>query len=300
MPLLECIPNVSEGRDAARVAALADTVSRVDGVRLLDRTSDPAHHRSVLTFVGEAQPLEEAAVALAAHTARLIDLSQHAGIHPRVGALDVVPFVPLRDATMADAIALANRVAARIGALGVPVFLYQHAATRPERRRLEQIRRGGLDGLARRMREGGWTPDFGPALPHPSAGVTVVGARDLLVAWNLDLETDDLAVASAIARDIRESSGGLRSVKALGLYLPHRGRAQVSMNLTDFRVTPMHAVYERVARTAGQLGTRIHDSEIIGLVPREALAAAAPHVPFLAERHRGQVLEDRIEAAFVA
>jgi glutamate formiminotransferase / formiminotetrahydrofolate cyclodeaminase len=294
--LFECIPNISEGRDAAIVDALAETVSRIEGVRLLDRTSDPAHHRSVLTFAGDAPRLADAAVALVEHAVRLIDLRRHAGIHPRVGAVDVVPFVPLRDATMADALALSIEVGERIGRLGVPVFLYEHAASRPERSRLELIRRGGLDGLTHRMRAENWAPDFGPAAPHPAAGVAIVGARDLLVAWNLDLETNDLAIARAIAREIRASSGGLPGVKALGLYLPHRRRAQVSMNLTDFRVTPMHVVYERVAGAAERLGTRIHDSEIIGLVPREALAEAARHVPLLGERHRDQVLEDRIEA----
>jgi glutamate formiminotransferase / formiminotetrahydrofolate cyclodeaminase len=297
MPLFECVPNISEGRDVAMVAAFAATVAAIPGVGLLDHTSDPAHHRSVLTFVGDARALEEAAVALAEHAARAIDLRRHEGVHPRVGALDVVPFVPLRDVTMPDAIGLARRVGERIArAVGVPVFLYQHAATRPERRRLEVIRRGGLEGLARRMHDDGWAPDFGPATPHPAAGVTIVGARDLLVAWNLDLETDDVAIAKAIAREIRESAGGLPGLKALGLALAHRGRAQVSMNLTDFRTTPMHVVFERVEGAAGRYGTRIHDSEIIGLVPREALMASAPHAPLLWERHAHQVLEDRLDA----
>jgi glutamate formiminotransferase/formiminotetrahydrofolate cyclodeaminase len=296
MPLFECIPNISEGRDAAIVDALAETVGRIEGVRLLDRTSDPAHHRSVLTFAGDAPHLADAAVALAAHAVQLIDLRRHVGIHPRVGALDVVPFVPLRDATMADAVALSRRVGERIGRLGVPVFLYEHAASRPERRRLELIRQGGLDGLTHRMHEENWAPDFGPAAPHPAAGVAIVGARDLLVAWNLDLETSDLAIAKAIAREIRASSGGLPGVKALGLALAHRGRAQVSMNVTDFRAAPMHIVFERVEQAARARGTRIHDSEIIGLVPREALAEAAQHVPLLGERHAAQVLEDRLAA----
>lgn len=296
-PLIECIPNVSDGRHPAVVDALADAVSAVPGVRLLDRTSDPTHHRSVLTLAGDPSGLESAVLALAEAAVRTIDLREHEGVHPRVGALDVVPFVPLRDATMADAVALAQRVGARVAErVGTPVFLYQQAATRADNRRLDHIRRGGLDGLARRMREG-WTPDYGPSTPHPSAGVTVVGARELLIAWNLDLETDDVAIARAIAREVRESSGGLFGVRALGLALAHRGRAQVSMNVTDHRATPMHVVFARVADAARRLGTRIHDSEIIGLVPRDALTLAAAHVPMLGARHAHQVLEDRLEAA---
>lgn len=295
MPLFECVPNISEGRDATTIAALAEVVGATRGVRLLDRTSDPAHHRTVFTFVGDGPSVADAAVALAERTAQLVDLRRHDGIHPRVGALDVVPFVPLRDASMDDAVAVARDAAARIAErIGAPVFLYEHAAVRPERRQLEVIRRGGLDALTDRMRTPEWAPDFGPAAPHPSAGVVIAGARDLLVAWNLDLETADVGIAQAIARDIRASNGGFAGLKAIGLWLAHRGRAQVSMNLTDFRVTPMHVVFERVQQAAEAHDTRIHDSEIIGLVPRAALAAAAPHAPFLAERHAGQVLEDRL------
>jgi glutamate formiminotransferase len=295
MPLIECIPNISEGRREAVVAALADVVASVDGVSLLDRTADPSHHRSVLTFVGEPAPIEEAVMALATATAQAIDLREHAGVHPRVGALDVVPFVPLRGATMDDAIAVARRVGARLAAeIGIPIFLYQHAATRPERRRLEEIRRGGLDGLTRRMAEEGWRPDFGPARPHPSAGVTVVGARDPLVAWNLNLATSDVAIARTIAREIRESSGGLPGLRALGLWLAHRALAQVSMNLTDHHVTPMHVVFGRVSDAAARLGTAVVESEIIGLVPRAALADAREHAPALWTWHAHQILEDRI------
>jgi glutamate formiminotransferase / formiminotetrahydrofolate cyclodeaminase len=297
MPLIECIPNISEGRREAVVAALADVVSSVDGVCLLDRTADPSHHRAVLTFVGEPAAIEDAVTALATAAVQAIDLREHVGVHPRVGALDVVPFVPMRGATMDDAIAVARRVGARLAAaIGVPIFLYQHAATRPERRRLEDIRRGGLDGLARRMVDEGWRPDFGPAQPHPSAGATVVGARDPLVAWNLNLATADVAIARAIAREIRERSGGLTGLRALGLLLAHRGLAQVSMNLTDHHATPMHVVFARVSEAAARLGTHIVESEIIGLVPREALLDAAQRAPQLAAWHAHQILEDRIVA----
>lgn len=229
---------------------------------------------------------------------RDIDLSRHAGVHPRVGALDVVPFVPLRDATMADCVALATRTAAALAAkLDLPVFLYQEAATRPARARLEHVRAGGLAGLTQRMaHDPAWQPDYGPARPHPTAGATVVGARRFLVAWNLNLDATDLAVARAIARDIRESNGGLPGLKAMGVALAHRNLTQVSMNLTDFERTPMHLVFQRVLEAARRCGARLVESEIIGLVPRAALTAARPHVPDLWMWHADQVLEDRLAA----
>jgi glutamate formiminotransferase len=297
MPLIECIPNVSVGRRADVIAALANAVSAVDGIVLLDRTSDPSHDRSVLTFAGEPGPLEDAVLALAEGACAAIDLRTHAGVHPRIGALDVVPFVPLRDTTVGECVTLAQRVGARLAStLGLPVFLYQRAATRPDRQRLEEIRRGGLAGLTERMRDGSLPPDFGPPAPHPTAGATVVGARGPLVAWNLNLATDDLHVARVIAREIRERHGGLPGLKALGLPLAHRGLAQVSMNLTDYRATPMHVVYARVAAAAERLGTRILESEIIGLVPREALADTQAHAPELWDWHAHQILEDRLDA----
>jgi glutamate formiminotransferase/formiminotetrahydrofolate cyclodeaminase len=297
MPLIECIPNVSDGRRAGVIAALANAVSAVDGIVLLDRTSDPSHDRSVLTFAGEPGPLEDAVLALAVGACEAIDLRTHAGVHPRIGALDVVPFVPLRDTTVGECVTLARRVGARLAStVGLPVFLYQQAATSPDRQRLEEIRRGGLAGLAERMRDGSLPPDFGPPAPHPTAGATVVGARGPLVAWNLNLATDDLHVARAIAREIRERHGGLPGLKALGLPLGHRGLAQVSMNLTDYRATPMHLVYARVAAAAERLGTRILESEIIGLVPRDALAETQAHAPELWDWHAHQILEDRLEA----
>lgn len=297
MPLIECIPNISEGRREATIARLAEAASSVEGVSLLDCTSDPSHHRTVFSFVGEPAALESAVLALAAAAVREIDLRQHVGVHPRVGALDVVPFVPIRDATMADCVALARRTGERLASqLGVPVFLYQEAASRPERRRLEAIRAGGLEGLTRRMADSAWLPDFGPSSPHPAAGVTIMGARGPLVAWNLNLATDDVHAARAVAREIRESSGGLPGLKALGIALAHRGLAQVSMNLTDYQTTPMHVVFARVSEAAARQGTSVLESEIIGLVPRDALAAARLPEPRLWTWHAHQILEDRMAA----
>lgn len=297
MPLIECVPNLSEGRNQAVVDVLAAAVATVTGVHLLDRSSDPSHHRSVLTFVGEPPDVERAVVELATQALRTIDLRTHVGVHPRIGALDVVPLVPLRGATMADCVTLARSTAARLASTcDVPVFLYQHAASAPARQRLEHIRAGGLDGLAQRMLGDRWRPDYGPAALHPTGGATVVGARGFLIAWNLNLETSDLGVARAIARDVRESTGGLPAVKALGVALAHRGLAQVSMNLTDYQTTPMHVVFARVAESARRLGTRIAESEIIGLVPHAALAAARPHVTELWRWHADRVLEERLAA----
>jgi len=298
MPLIECVPNLSEGRRLDVVDALAGAVSSVDGVHLLDRTSDPSHHRSVLTFAGEPSTIEEAVIALARTAVSLIDLGQHQGVHPRVGALDVVPFVPLRDASMEACVALARRAGQQIASeLHVPVFLYQEAASRDERRRLERVRSGGLEGLAARMAGvAAWRPDYGPPSPHLTAGVTVVGARRVLVAWNLDLESGDVSVARTIAREIRESGGGYPGLKAMGVALAHRGIAQVSMNLTDYERTPMSIVFAHVVEAARRLGTRVAGSEIIGLVPRAALEAARRDAPGLWTCHAHQILEDRLEA----
>lgn len=296
--LLQAIPNVSEGRRLPVVDALADALTAVPGVTLLDRTSDPSHNRAVFTLAGDAAALETAALALARAAVAGIDLRHHQGVHPRVGALDVLPFVPLGDASLADAVGLARRTGARIAdELAVPVYLYEAAAARPARRPLEAVRRGGTAGLAARMQMPEWRPDYGPWRLHASAGATCVAARGPLVAWNLTLRTDDLAVAREIARGIRASGGGLGGVKALGLPIAHRNLVQVSMNLTDLAAGPMHAVYARVHEAAARRGIAVADSEIIGLVPRAALEDAARHEPWLGERHRHQVLEDHLARA---
>lgn len=296
--LVECIPNFSEGRNEETLRALAAVVTAVPHVALLDQQRDRDHHRSVLTFVGTPDAVAQVAVALARVAADRIDLRQHQGEHPRVGAMDVVPFVPIRGVTMEACVELARRVGERIGTeLGIPVFLYERAASSPERARLEHIRRGGLDGLATRMREAAWRPDFGPRTLHPSAGAIVVGARPILIAYNVNLETTDLAVAKTIARNVRQSSGGLPCVKAIGLELASRRLVQVSMNLTNYEETPIHVAFEAVRKEAAQHQVHIAGSEVIGLVPQQALVQAAVGFLKLDGFDPNQVLETRMEAA---
>jgi glutamate formiminotransferase len=294
--LIESIPNVSEGRRLEVIDALADAIAGVPGVKLLDRSSDPAHNRSVLTFVGDAQGVEQAVLALFERAVAAIDLRTHRGEHPRVGAVDVVPFVPIDGVTMADCVALARRVGAAIAdRFAVPVFLYEEASTNPARRNLEDIRRGEFEGLAAKMAAPEWAPDFGPPAPHPSAGASVVGARMPLIAYNINLATDRLDVAKKIAAAIRYSSGGYRFVKAAGFKLEDRGIVQVSMNLTNYEKTPIFRVFETVKREAERHGVQILESEIVGLVPSAALNAAAGFYLQLAGFRPDQVLENRLK-----
>jgi glutamate formiminotransferase / 5-formyltetrahydrofolate cyclo-ligase len=271
MPPLECVPNVSEGRRPEVVARLVDAVTSVPGVRLLDVSSDPDHNRSVFTLAGTAGDLRESLLALYEVALREIDLTRHEGVHPRVGAVDVVPFVPLGDTPMEKAVAAAESLAVEVAdRFGLPVYLYEKAARRPERRLLADIRRGGFESLAAKMADPVWAPDFGPTRVHPTAGATVIGARFFLIAFNAVLDTPDLAIAKAIAKKVRESGGGLPAVRAMGVYLASRGRAQVSMNLVDFRRTSVLTALNRVRQEAEALGARVMESELIGLMPEEA------------------------------
>ncbi len=270
--LVECVPNFSEGRDAHVIAQLAETVRGVPRVRLLHVTSDYDHHRSVLTFVGEPEAVLEAAFRVVHVAAQLIDLNQHQGQHPRMGAADVVPFVPIGETTLDACVELAHRLGARVGAeLGLPVYLYEAAAQRPERRLLSEVRRGGYERLRETIHLPERAPDYGPAVVGP-AGAVIIGARLPLIAYNVFLKTDDVSIAQRIARDIRESGGGLRAVRALGLLVG--GQAQVSMNLTDYRVTPLHEVMQAVSTLASQHGVDIDRSELIGLLPQQAALGA--------------------------
>jgi glutamate formiminotransferase / 5-formyltetrahydrofolate cyclo-ligase len=291
---LECVPNVSEGRRLDVVARLADAAAAAPGVRLLDVSSDPDHNRSVLTLAGEADGLHAALLALYAAALAEIDLTRHQGVHPRVGAVDVVPFVPLGDTPMAAAVAAAERLAAEVARrFGLPVYLYERAARRPERTALADIRRGGFEGFAGKIADPAWAPDFGPPRLHPTAGVTVIGARFFLIAFNAVLETPDVAVARAVARKVRESGGGLPAVRAMGVYLASRGRAQVSMNLVDYRRTSILRALERVRQEAEALGTRVVESEVIGLVPAEAVRGLTPEALLLPGPM--PVLEERLQ-----
>jgi glutamate formiminotransferase/formiminotetrahydrofolate cyclodeaminase len=291
--LIECIPNFSEARRPEIIDQIVAAITSVDGARLLDRSSDLDHNRTVITFAGSPLAVEEAAFRAIKTAAELIDMHQHTGEHPRIGATDVCPFVPLSDATMEECVAIARRLGQRVGSeLNVPVYLYEAAATRPERNNLENIRRGQFEGLKDEIESNPErTPDFGPA-KLGTAGATVIGARNPLVAFNVYLVTSDVDVAKKIAKAIRQSSGGLRYVKALGLLV--EGRAQVSINFTNFRETPIARVVETIRREAERYGTGIHHSELIGLIPQEALTDAAVWYMQLDQFDKSQVLESRL------
>lgn len=295
--LIECVPNFSEGRRADVVEAIAQTARAVHGVSVLDVNMDPDHHRSVITMVGPPAAVEEAAFRVTEHAAHLINLERQRGEHPRIGATDVIPFIPLRGTTTEDCVASARRVGQRIGTeLEIPVYLYEEAATRPDRRNLANVRRGQYEALRTTIAtDPDRAPDFGPRRLGP-AGATAVGARFFLVAFNVNLGTADLQIANAIARAVRHSSGGLRNVKALGIPLDHRGIVQVSMNLTDFRSTPIHRVLEMVRREAERYGVPVVGSELIGLVPQQALLDAAAYYLQIEGFSPDVVLESRLES----
>jgi glutamate formiminotransferase len=294
-PLLECVPNVSEGRDAAALARFAEAIRAVPGARLLDVHADPDHHRSVFTFCGTPESVEGAALALAAVVFEAVDMRGHRGMHPRLGALDVVPFVPLRGLALEDAARVARRAGAVLGdRWGVPVYFYGAAASRPARRALRAIRAGEYEGLAARLADAEWEPDAGPARFVPRLGASAVGARPVLVAYNVWLESDDLAAARAIARAVRESSGGLPGLQALGLPLPSRGIVQVSMNLVDHRRTGLGRAWDAVVGEAGRHGIRVERGELVGLVPRAALEGRAPAEVGLAALDPSKYLESHL------
>jgi glutamate formiminotransferase len=298
MAIIECIPNISEGRRPDVVGAIADAIRAVPGVRLLDYSSDASHNRSVFTLAGDAAPLEAAVLALFEQTLRHVDLRSHEGEHPRLGAVDVVPFVPIEGATMVDCVRLARKVGAEVAArFGVPVYLYEEASNNPARRNLEDIRRGEFEGLRAKMATEGWAPDFGPSEPHESGGASVIGARMPLIAYNINLNTDRLDVAKKIAAAIRHSGGGFRYVKAAGFKLEDRNLAQVSMNLTNYEKTPIFRVFEVVKREAERYGVSILESEIVGLVPAAALHATAEYYLQIAGFKAEQILENKLKAA---
>lgn len=295
MAIIESIPNISEGRRTEVITHIADRLRAVPGVRVLDVQSDATHNRSVLTLAGAAAPLRDAVLRLYEDTVAAVDLRHHSGEHPRLGAVDVCPFVPIEGVTMAECVALAKEVGAAVAArFGVPVYLYEEAAARPSRRNLEDIRRGEFEGLAAKMAQDDWQPDFGPPAPHVSAGATVIGARMPLIAYNINLATDRLDVARKIAAALRMSSGGFRFVKAMGIPLGDRQIVQVSMNLTNFEKTPIHRVFEVVKREAARYGVQVLESEIVGLVPSAALLDTAAYYLQLEGFSGMQVLENKL------
>jgi len=284
--MLECVPNFSEGSDQVKVGAIADAIASVPGVLLLGTESDADHNRSVITFAGSPEAVVEGAVRGAGKAAELIDLSAHQGVHPRVGAADVIPFVPLDGSSMDDAVIAAHRAGQEIWRrFQVPVYFYEHAARSPARRRLEKVRKPGFDG---------GPPDVGTLAAHPTAGASMVGARGILIAYNVQLATRDAAVAQSIARKIRESSGGFRYVKAIGLYLASRDCAQVSMNLTSFAETPLDRVYDAIASAAREHGTEAVCGEIIGFIPSRAYEMAPGFFHRAENFSEARILETRI------
>jgi glutamate formiminotransferase len=296
--IIECVPNISEGRRPEVVAEAVQALRATPGVRLLGVQSDKDHNRSVLTLVGEETSLKAGLLALFEVALARIDLRSHQGEHPRMGAVDVVPFIPIEGASMKDCIALARDVGRAVAErFQVPIFLYEEAASASHRRNLEDVRRGQFEGLTEKLKDAAWVPDFGPSAPHPSAGASAVGARMPLIAYNVNLGTGDVEIAKKIAKGIRHSSGGFRFVKAMGLMLEERGIAQVSINMTDFKKTPLHRVFETVRNEAARYGVNVVGSEIVGLVPAEALWDAADHFLRLERFDLSQILERKIAEA---
>ncbi|MHC5036510.1 MAG: glutamate formimidoyltransferase [Planctomycetota bacterium] len=293
--IVECVPNFSEGRNRDSLEAIADA-AKIDGVTFLGWEADADHNRCVMTWIGAPEPVGEAAFRACAAAAERIDLNHHRGEHPRMGATDVIPFIPIRGLAMEEAASLAARVGERIGeALEIPVFLYGDAARVESRQNLAWVRKGEFEGLRDLIGSApDRTPDFGPPRIHPTAGATAVGARFFLLAYNVNLATNDLKLAKRIAKGIRTSGGGLPHVKALGLRLAEKGRVQVSMNLTDYRVTSLAGVFDVIRRRAGEAGVELAESELIGFAPADALIRAAAESMKIADFDPGQILENRL------
>ena len=295
--LVECVPNFSEGRRPEVIEAIADEVRKVAGVKLLDVKPDASHNRVVVTFVGEPQAVKQAAFQCCAKAAELIDMEKHHGEHPRIGATDVIPFIPVKDVTMEECVALANELAAEIAdKLEIPVYLYEEAARIPTRRALPDIRRGQYEGLKEEIAKPERKPDYGPARMHPSAGATVVGARQFLIAYNINLDTDDVSIAKKIANCIREAKGGFKYVRAMGISVNVRGRdvAQVTINMVNYQGTPLFRVFETVKNEAARYGVNVIGSEIIGLTPLQALLDVAEYYLRLDGFERTQVFEETL------
>jgi glutamate formiminotransferase len=292
--VIECVPNISEGRDTGKIKTIAGVIER-PGAKLLDLSSDPNHNRTVITFAGEPQAVAEAAFDVARAAITSIDLTCHHGEHPRMGAVDVIPFIPVGGVTMAECSEVAEQVGKRIGQeLNVPVYLYAESARVPQRRKLPTIREGEFEGFALKIKDPAWQPDFGPTERHPTAGCVAVGARNFLVAFNIDLDTSDVTIAKRIAKSMRESSGGLMNVQAKGLFLEDKQRAQVSMNILNFATTPLYRVFELVKMEAARYGVGIVNSELIGLAPAQAFMDVASYYLRLPGLSRNALVETRI------
>jgi glutamate formiminotransferase len=297
MAIIECVPNISEGRRTDVINTITASLKATPGLRVLDVQSDASHNRSVFTLAGDAEAMKVGIPRLFEGALAAIDLRAHQGEHPRLGAVDVVPFIPIEGVTMADCVALAKTIAEDVSSrFRLPVYLYEDAASTPARRNLEDIRRGEFEGLAAKMAAPEWAPDFGPGTPHETGGASVIGARMPLIAYNINLATDRLDVAKKIATAIRMSSGGLRYVKAMGIPLEDRGIVQVSMNLTNYEKTPIFRVFDLVKREAARYGVNVLESEIVGLVPSAALMQTAEYFLQLEGFSAGQVLENKLSS----
>lgn len=294
MKLMECVPNISEGRDLEKVERIVQAVRAYPGVTLLDHSSDPVHNRSVITYLGEPRKVVEATLALCERAYAEIDMSTHQGGHPRMGAVDVIPFIPLGELTTEEAVSYAHVLGEAIGALGVPVYFYEDAATRLERRNLADVRRGEYEGLAEKLAVPGWEPDAGPGTFNARSGATVVGVRFPLVAFNVNLGTSDLAVAKRIADAVRNVRGGYRHVKAMGLALQDQGQVQVSMNLVNYRETPIHRVVETIRFEAARHGVSITGCELIGLAPLAAFEETIRHYLQIHDFTTDQIIETHL------
>jgi len=292
--VIECVPNISEGRDTDKIKTIAGVIER-PGAKLLDLSSDPNHNRTVITLAGEPQAVAEAAFDVARAAIASIDLTHHHGEHPRMGAVDVIPFIPVGGVTMAECCEIAEQVGKRIGQeLNVPVYLYAESARVRQRRMLPTIREGEFEGFAEKIKDPAWQPDFGPTERHPTAGCVAVGARNFLIAYNIDLDTSDVTIASSIAKSMRESSGGLMNVQARGIFLEDQQRAQVSMNILNFATTPLCRVFELVKMEAARYGVGIVKSELIGLAPAQAFMDVASYYLQLPGLSRDALVETRI------
>ena len=293
--IIECVPNFSEGRDLEKIEKIVDSFRGKQGVKLLDYSNDQDHNRCVVTVVGEREPLKAAVIEAIGKAVELIDLTKHEGQHPRMGAVDVVPFIPIRNASMEDCIALSKEVGEEVSKLyNLPVFLYEKSASAPHRENLAAIRKGEFEGMEEKIHEPQWHPDFGPEQRHPTAGTVAVGARMPLVAFNINLNTNRLDIATAIGKRIRHMNGGFRFVKAMGVELSDRGIVQVSINMTDYTRTALYRVFETVKFEAARWGVTIAGSEIIGLVPMAALIDTAEYYLGIEDFSMAQVLESRI------
>jgi len=295
MKLIECVPNFSEGRRKEVIEAIIDEARKFN-VKILDYSPDADHNRTDVTFIGEPEEVKKAALAMSMKAVELIDMNKHKGEHPRMGAMDVVPFIPLMGATMEECVELAKQFASEFSEkAGVPCYLYEEAATRPDRKNLANVRRGEFEGLKEEMgKNDDKKPDFGPNHIHPTAGATAVGARFFLIAFNVNLATDDISIAKNIAKAVRHSSGGYRYVKAMGFEIKERGIVQVSMNMVNYRGTPLFRVFETIKREAERYGVSIVGSEIVGLIPMEALIDVADFYLQLENFDENQVLEKRL------